>query len=161
MGDMPKVEITDEHKWLQRLTGDWTYAGECNMGPDAPAWKTSGTETKRSLGGLWSIGEMKGEMPDGTPTTSIITLGYDAAKKKFVGTFIASMMTYMWPYEGTLKGNVLTLDSEGPSMKGEGMQKYQDIVEIKNDNEYSLSSQIIGDDGKWTKFMSMTFTRKA
>jgi hypothetical protein len=103
---------------------------------------------------------MHGETPDGKPSKSVITLGYDPAKKKFVGTFIASMMTHLWPYEGTLQGDVLTLDSEGPSMKGDGMQKYQDIVEIKDADTYVLSSQIVGDDGAWTKFMSMTFTRK-
>jgi hypothetical protein len=25
---------TKEHLWLQRLVGDWTFDGECLMGPD-------------------------------------------------------------------------------------------------------------------------------
>ena len=42
-------------------------------------------------------------MPDGGPATMIMTLGYDPAKKRFVGTFIGSMMTNLWVYEGELE----------------------------------------------------------
>ena len=73
---------------------------------------------------------------------SIITLGYDPAKQRFVGSFIASCMTHLWPYEGTLDatGKVLTLDSEGPSFSGDGTTvKYQDIVEIVDDDNWMLA----------------------
>jgi hypothetical protein len=95
---------------------------------------------------------------------SIITLGYDPAKGKFVGTFIASMMTHLWLYEGSLdaSGKVLTLDAEGPSMAGDdGMAKYQDIVTVENDNHWTLSSQMQGPDGQWVKFMTAHYRRKA
>jgi hypothetical protein len=156
--EMPKPSA--EHKWLQRLAGDWTYEGEMKMGEEQH--KSSGTETIRAFGGMWTVGEMIGQMP-GTEqkTTSTITLGYDLTKKKFVGTFVSDVMDFMWIYEGSLKGDVLTLDCRGPSFKGDGqMADYQDIVEIKSDNEYTLSSQTKGDDGKWAKFMTMTFKRK-
>ena len=47
-----------------------------------------------------------------------MTLGYDPVQKRFVGTFIGSMMTHMWIYNGTLDaaGKVLTLDTEGPGL---------------------------------------------
>lgn len=48
-----------------------------------------------------------GEMPGGGIATTMMTLGYDPARKWFVGTFIGSMMTHMWVYAGT----VLTLDT--------------------------------------------------
>jgi hypothetical protein len=156
--EMPKPSA--EHKWLQRLVGDWTYQGEMKMGEEQH--KSSGTETIRAFGGMWTVGEMIGQMP-GTEQKSVsnITLGYDLTKKKFVGTFVSDVMDFMWIYEGSLKGDVLTLDCKGPSFKGDGkMADYQDIVEIKSDNEYTLSSQTKGDDGKWTKFMTMTFKRK-
>ena len=91
---------------------------------------------------------------------SVITLGYDPAKQRFVGTFIASMMTHLWPYEGSLRGDVLTLDSEGPSFSGDGsMVKYQDIVEIKDDNHWILKSRMPGEDGKWLEFMTAHYRR--
>jgi len=43
------------------------------------------------------------------------------------------MMTNLWIYEGALDGDVLTLESEGPSMKGDGaLGKYRDIIEFKD-----------------------------
>lgn len=150
---------TEDHKWLHRLVGEWTISGEMKMGEEE--MKSSGTETVKAFGGHWMVAEMSGKMPGSdTVSNSIMALTYDVAKKKYVGTFISDMMGFMWVYEGSRKGDVLTLDAEGPSFKGDGsMAKYQDIVEIKSDKEYELRSQVLGDDGKWTPFMSMTFTR--
>ena len=158
------AEPTKEHKWLQRFIGEWTVEGECMMGPDQPPMKTTGQCTTRSLGGLWTLNEGSGLMPGGGEARSIITLGYDPAKGKFVGTFIASMLTHLWLYEGSLDaaGKVLTLDAEGPSMTGDGgMAKYQDIVTVENDDHWILSSQMLGSDGQWHKFMTAHYRRKA
>lgn len=157
--DMPQPQ--SEHQWLQRLVGEWTYEHECIMGPDQPPMKATGIDTVRSLGGLWMLCEGKGEMPGGGTATSIMTLGYDPAKKRFVGTFIASIMTHLWIYEGTLEGNVLTLDCEGPSFAGDGtMARYQDIIEFKSDDHRTLSSQVLGADGKWNRFMTAHYRRR-
>jgi hypothetical protein len=157
------AEPTKEHKWLLRLIGEWSFEGECMMGPDQPPMKSSGHGSIRSLGGLWIVNEGTGEMPGGGEAQSIMTLGYDPAKGKFVGTFIASMMTHLWLYEGVLdaSGKVLTLDAEGPSMTGDGgLAKYQDIVTVENDDLWMLSSQMLGPDGQWHKFMTAHYRRK-
>lgn len=160
---MELPQPTKQHQWLHRLVGDWSFEGECNMGPDQPAIKNTGSETVRSLGGLWTIGEGVGAMPGGGECTSIMTLGYDPRTERFVGTFIASVMTHLWPYNGTLDaaGNKLTLDSEGPSFADDGtMAKYQDIIEFVNDDHRILSSQFMGPDGKWVPFMKAHYRRK-
>ena len=134
------------------------------MGPDQPPSKWTGRETVRLLGRLWTIGEGAGEMPGGGESQSIMTLGYDPQTQRFVGTFIASVMTHLWPYNGTLDAaeRVLTLDSEGPSFAGDGtMAKYQDIIEFVDDNYRTLSSQLLGPDGKWVPFMKAHYRRKA
>jgi len=160
--DIPchKAEPRPEHEWLNRLVGDWSFEGECVMGPDQPAMKSTGSAKIRSLGGLWILCEGEGDTPDGTPMESIITLGYDPAKQRFVGTFIASMMTHLWPYEGTLQGDVLTLNSEGPSFLGNGgMAKYQDIMEVMDGDHWMLRSRTPGEDGKWVEFMTGHYRR--
>ena len=157
------AEPGKEHRWLQSLIGEWSVEAECMMGPDQPSMKTKGQCVTRSIGGLWTLNEGTGEMPGGGEAKSIITLGYDPAKRKFVGTFIASMMAHLWLYEGTLDASdkVLTLDAEGPSMMGDGgMAKYQDIVTIENDDHWILSSQMLGPDGQWHKFMTAHYRRK-
>lgn len=151
-----------EHQWLHKLVGEWTFEGECNMGPDQPAMKNTGKETVRSLGGLWTIGEGEGEMPSGGVMQSIMTLGYDPQMKQFVGTFIAGCMTRLWPYNGSLDAEkkVLTLDSEGPSFAGDGtMAKYQDIIEFLNDDLRTLSSQYLSPEGTWIPFMKAHYRR--
>ena len=147
-----KSEPQKEHEWLQKLVGDWSFEGECIMGPDQPPMKSTGSQSVRSLGGLWMIGEGTGECPDGSTMNSIITLGYDPQRQRFVGTFIASMMSHLWPYDGALDASskVLTLDSEGPSFAGNGkMAKYQDIIQFENDDHRILKSRQLGEDGKW------------
>ena len=161
---MQSPEPRKEHQWLQRLVGEWTFEAECSMGPDQPPMKSTGKETVRSLGGLWTIGEGEGEMPGGGLCQSIMTLGFDPRTNRFVGTFIASVMTHLWPYDGTLDagGKVLTLDSEGPSFSGDvTLSKYQDIIEFVNDDHRLLSSQVMGSNGEWVRFMSAQYHRKS
>jgi hypothetical protein len=164
MMEMPMhAEPQKEHQWLQQLVGDWTYEHECIMGPDQPPVKAKGTESVRSVGGVWVLCEGSGELPGCGAATTLMTLGYDPAKKRFVGSFIGSMMTNMWVYEGQLdaSGKVLTLDTEGPSFTDEGKTaKYQDIIEINSDDHRTLSSQCLGDDGKWHGFMTAHYHRK-
>jgi len=158
-----KAEPQKEHQWLQKLVGDWTSEAECAMGPGQPPTKTYGTERLRMLGGLWMLGEGQGEMPGGGTATMIMTLGYDPQKKKYLGTWIGSMMTHMWHYDGEMdaSGRVLTLSAEGPSMAGDGtMAKYQDIIEIKSDDHRTLSSRVLGPDGNWKHFMTAHYRRK-
>jgi Protein of unknown function (DUF1579) len=155
-------EPTKEHRWLQRLLGNWTSEMDCPAGPDQPAGTVRGTETVRSIGDLWVVCEGKADMPGGGTGTTVMTLGYDPARQKFVGTFIGSMMTHMWVYEGTLDaaGNVLTLDTEGPRFDGkDGMAKYKDVIELPDDTNRVLWSQSQGDDGQWTRFMTANYRR--
>ena len=89
-----------EHLWLQQMLGEWNSVSECSMGPDQPTMKSEATDSVRSLGDLWVIAEGAGEMPGGGTSYSVMTLGFDPAKGKFVGTFVASMMLNLWVYEG-------------------------------------------------------------
>ena len=57
-------------------------------------------------------------------------------------------------------GKVLTLDAEGPSFTDGKMAKYQDMIEFKSDDHRVLSSQSLGDDGKWQRFMTANYRRR-
>lgn len=151
-----------EHQWLHKLVGEWTYEGECNMGPDQPPARSTGSERVRSLGGLWVLCEGQGEMPGCGPASMLMTLGYDPQEKRFVGTWIGSMMAHLWIYDGSLDaaGRALTLNAEGPSMAGDGkLAKYKDVIEIKSDDRRVLTSYMQGDDGKWGHFMTANYQR--
>jgi hypothetical protein len=163
-----QIELTEQHRWLERLAGDWTVTGECSMGPDQPAMTTEGTESARMMHGAWLLAEGKGEMPGAGPSASLLQLGYDPARGKFVGTFTASMMTHLWVYEGSLdaSGKVLTLDTVGPVFGGTefgepgSMAKYQDIIEIEDADHRVLRSRIQALDGQWHPVMVARYRRK-
>jgi hypothetical protein len=149
-----------EHRWLEKLVGEWTYEGECIMGPDQPTMTTTGVETVRSLGGLWTIGEGENAMPDGRVGKSVMTLGFDARSGRYVGTFIVSIMTHLWTYDGAIEGDALVLDAEGPSFNGEGAGKYRDTIEFTDDDHRTLKSHALRPDGQWQLFMTARYTRK-
>lgn len=156
-------EPQKEHQWLQKFVGEWTFDAEAFMTPNGEPMKHSGMESVRSLGGLWILGEGRGEMPGCGSATMILSLGYNPQTKRFIGTWIGSMMTHLWVYDGSLDeaGNVLTLDTEGPDMAGEGkLAPYRDVVEFKSDDHRILRSQTPAADGGWRTFMTAHYRRK-
>jgi hypothetical protein len=157
------MEVTpqQEHRWLERLVGEWTFETEMESGEHAGTH--TGTERVRSLGGVWIACEGEMPTPEGEAAT-LMTLGYDPARGRFVGTFIGSMMTNLWVYEGTLDaaGQVLTLETEGPSFTAEGqMGKYRDVLAFEGDDTRVFTSHHLGDDGEWHAFMTMRYRRAA
>jgi Protein of unknown function (DUF1579) len=156
------VELQKEHQWLQKLVGEWSYESEVSMGADQPPAKGGGIERVRSVG-LWTLAEGQGEMPGCGAVTTMMTLGYDPQKQRFVGTWLGSIMTNLWLYEGELDETetVLTLNTEGPAMSGDGtMARYQDVIELKSADHRVLTSRTLGEDGQWKPFMMANYRRQ-
>ena len=155
-----------QHDWLRRLIGEWTSETTFAMEPGKPPSTVHGAETVRALGDIWIILEGSMATPGGGHR-SVITLGFDSAKNQFVGTFIGSMMTMIWPYTGELDAaeKTLTLHSEGPAMMpGSDPKKpvpYRDTIEIVSDDERIMRSSCPDEDGNWVTFMTMTYRRKS
>ena len=145
-------EPTAEHRWLERFVGTWTMTGHDGVG----SW----VETIRSIGGLWVIAEGEGEMGGCGRHTTVMTIGFDPAKGRFLGTFLGSMMTHLWIYEGVLDGDRLVLDTVGPDMSSSGgLKRFQDIIELMPDGSRRLTSLIETDDGTWKTFMEAAYSR--
>ncbi len=160
---MEKETVTEQHRWLQQLIGDWTYESTVAMGADDTQTFT-GTDRVKALGEFWVIAEGEGEFPGDGPAKMVVTLGYDPLGKRFTGTFIHSMMSYLWHYDGELDGTrrILTLESTGPGMNGVGATaRYRDVIEIVDESQRKFSSYTLREDGKWHEFMSARYTRVA
>ncbi len=157
-----QCEPQKEHHWLQKFVGDWTYESECCMGPGEPTLTFRGRERARSIGGLWVLCESEGEMPGGDRATMLMTLGFDPQKKRFTGTWVGSMMTTLWVYDGTLSSDetTLTLSADGPSFSGDGtIVKYQDVIEFRGDDHRVLTSRTPDESGNWVVFMTTHYRR--
>jgi hypothetical protein len=160
---MPQAKPLEEHKWLNKLLGQWSYEAEMTMPSDQPMDKCKGVEHVRSVGGLWVLAEGKGEMPGGGEATMIMTIGFDPRRRRFVGTWIGSMMTHMWVYDGELDAarKVLTLNSEGPDMADDTkLARFKDVIEFRGNDQRVLTSHMLGEDGRWQHFMTATYHRK-
>ena len=160
--DMPEMPGPQkEHEWLQQLVGEWETESEVNAGPDQPGQTFKGKESVRSIGGLWVMAEFSADM--GMPFTGILTAGYDAEAKKYVGTWIDSMTSYMWHYNGAVDaaGKILTLETEGPSPMTPGKRcKFKESFEIKDKDHKVFTSTMQMEDGTWTTFMTTKYQRK-
>ncbi len=145
-----------EHRWLHKFVGEWTTNSKASTGPDQPPMECSGTIESRMIGEFWVVNEMQGT-PQGIPMRGLQTIGYDATKKKYVGTWVDSMMNHLWIYEGTVdeSGNKLTLEADGPNFMGDGeVAKFRDAYEFKSPDHIIVSSSMLGSDGKWVTFMT-------
>ncbi len=157
-----KAQPQHEHEWLQQLAGEWTYESEAACEPGKPPETFSGSESVRTLGDLWVLCEGRGEMPGGGTAITLMTLGYDPGKGRFVGTWVGSMMTWLWVYDGSLDAaqKVLTLETEGPSFSEGKLATYRDVIELRSHEHRVLTSHVLGEDGTWRGFMTAHYRRK-
>ena len=132
------------------------------MAPNSP--EVEWVENVRSLNGLWIVAEGSGKLPDcGDDATTILTLGYDPVKKSYVGTWIGSMMTHMWVYNGAVDeaGKTLVLDTEGPDFAEEGKTaKYREIITFADSDHRTFTSEVRSDDGSWKQIMTARYVRR-
>ena len=156
--DMPPP--VKEHAWLRRFEGDWTTEGEIHMHPGQPPMQVTGTDRCRMIGGFWLVCEGRGDQMN---FESRLTLGYDEKIRKYVGTWIDSMTSYLWHYVGTVDaaGRILVLEAEGPSPEDPTKKaKFRDVTEFKSDNHRVFTASRLTADGNWVTFLTINYRRK-
>lgn len=157
----PTPVVLPEHAFLKKFVGEWTSVTECQFGPEVPAMTMKGKMSSRMLGDFWVVSET--DCGDAEMRMKAIqTIGYDAEKKKYVGTWVDSAINHMWKYEGSVDstGKILALEAEGPNFAAPGTTaKFQDSYEFKSDDEVIIRSKMQTEDGKWVTFMTGTAKR--
>ena len=147
---MEAPKVLDEHRWLLQFVGEWKIDGDDGVG----------TETVTAIGENWITGKMVWTGSEMGDMESIVTVGFDDAKGRFVGSWAGTMINMMWFYDGYLEGNRLVLESEGPNFDGTpGTSLYRDIMILDDENHRRLVGEIQGKDGNWTQFMETKFVR--
>jgi hypothetical protein len=155
--------VGDEHRWLERLVGDWKFRSEVAAGPSHPATTFTGTEYVRSLDGVWIVCEGAGDTESGSSRT-LMTLGFDPALGRFTGTFVGTMLHHLWIYSGVMddEAGVLNLDAEGPSMTEEGkLCLYRDSIAFVNEDHRTLTSRYQDAEGAWQHVLTTHYHRTA
>lgn len=155
-----QTQPVEQHAWLRRLVGEWSFQGECAGKPGEEPMRSTGVEVVRPIGGLWIVGESTGDMPGGGPCTTLLTVGFNPKTGRFVGTWIGSMMAHLWVYDGWLEGDELTLEAEGDSFEDPTkVTKYRDITTLVNNNERRFRAMMLTTDGEWKQIMSSVYRR--
>ena len=151
-----------EHEWLKALEGTWDVHCKFWMSPDQAPMEMKGVETARlGLGGFWLTAEFKGELA-GAVFEGRSTLGYSPYKKKYVGSWVDSMMPHLFVSEGELDaaGKVLTLtaDTIDPATGKPAKERW--VTEIKDKDSHVFAFYGHGPDGKERKTGEIVYTRK-
>lgn len=151
----------EEHEWLQQLAGEWESDVTMFMPGQEPI-KSKGTEHVRKVGGFWIVGENRGDFM-GQPFTGLLTLGFDAEKDQYVGSWVDSVSGFMWRYEGQLdkETNTLTLETQGPCPAGDGtVSNFKEVLQLKSKDHKVFTSSMQAEDGTWTTMMQIEYRRK-
>jgi hypothetical protein len=143
-----------EHELLKKFEGNWD-ATVSFMGKES---KGSATY-KIDLGGFWLFEDFKGTF-EGQKFEGRGTLGYDPLKKKYVATWVDSMMPSLLVMEGALDkdGKTFTETGEGPGPDGK-LTKMKNVYEFK-DKDTIVFTMYMGQDGKDQQSFKITYKRK-
>lgn len=102
----------EQHEFLSRLTGDWTFTSTVWMDPSQPPMTSSGTAEKRMImDGRYLEEIVKGEMM-GHSFTGRATTAYSNTTGEFVGTWIDTMETGIMVSRGERDGDKLMLHGD-------------------------------------------------
>jgi hypothetical protein len=149
------------HKQLASMEGSWNTKTKEWMEPNKPPMESTGAcEQKMLLGGRFLQQQCTGEMM-GQPFTGLGVIGYDNYTKKYVSTWMDSMGTGIFPMEGTASGDGKTITQQGRYDDPiEGPMKLRGVTKIVDDNTEIFEMYATGKNGKETKMMEITYSRK-
>jgi len=149
------------HKVLASMAGSWNTKTKAWMEPNKPPMESTGTcEQKMLLGGRYLQQEYNGEMM-GSPFTGINLIGYDNHTKKYVSTWIDSMSTGIYYFEGTASADGKTVTQESSyDDPVRGPMVWRSVTRIVDDNTLEYEMYLTPKGGKKEKMMEMTVTRK-
>lgn len=148
-----------EHEILKGDVGTWDATVESFMMGPTPM-TSKGTETNVLVGGLWLVTDFKADMM-GMPFQGHGITGYDAHKKKYVGTWVDTMSSGLGLSESTWDAATKTMTgtTEGPDPSGQ-IQKMKSVVTYKDPDTRVFTMSGAGPDGKDVKFLTITYQRK-
>lgn len=151
-----------EHQLLKKFEGKWDVDNRTVAAPGQPEAQCKGESTAKMLGDFWIVVEAHNTM-EGTKIEAFQTIGYDAKKKKYVGTWVDSMFNHLWHYEGSFDkaSNTLVLEATGPDMMNpEKQASYRDSYEFKSPDHIVATSSMKDEKGEWVLFMKGNLKKK-
>ena len=159
-GAPPMPKPGPEHELFKRDAGTWDAVVEVTFAPGQPPVTSKGVEVNTlGCGGLCSITDFKGDLM-GSAFHGHGMGTWDAAKKKYVGSWTDSMSRGLSLTEGTwdpatkrFTGTMESTDLMGNAMKTRSVAEYKDGTRV-------MTAYATGPDGKEMQVMKITYTRR-
>lgn len=147
------------HSLLARMEGSWDVRSTCWMEPGNPLESTGISEQRMVLDGRFLHQEFSGEMTWG-PFHGIGYLGYDNHTRKYVSTWMDSMGTGIYYFEGTASDDGKTItqtcDYDDPV---QGPVTWRTVTSLVNDDTMTFEMYSTNASGTEVKMAEMTYTR--
>lgn len=157
----PMPKPGPEHALLKMDEGSWDAVVEFALAPGAPVQTSKGVETNTmGCGGMCLISNFRGEAM-GAPFEGHGVTTWDAAKKKYVGSWTDSMSSGLAIAEMTYDAAAKKFNGwmEGPDMTGNVVKTRSEVV-LKDANSRVMTAWMTGPDGKEMQVMKITYTRR-
>ena len=154
--DPAMPQPTEHHKQILAMVGEWegTVTGFTDgaAGQPSPA-----KESVAAVGGFWTSSRFECDMM-GMPFAGTGVTGYDTTKRRFVGTWVDSMSSFLHVMEGQVdpKTKHLVMKWTGPDMTG-AMVAHR--METAHTADAYTSTMYVGE-GEGTKVMVIDMKRK-
>jgi len=152
----------EPHKLLAKLEGSWTTRSRSWTEPDKPPMESFGTcEQKMIMDGRYLQQVYGGDMM-GTPFTGISIMGYNNHTKQFESTWVDTMSTGIYKFEGTADrgGKTITQESRyDDPVRGPAI--WRTVTRIKDDSTIEFEMFLKPKGKKEEKMMEMKIERKA
>lgn len=150
------------HRLLARMAGTWDMKGSCRMEPGGDLIEHTGiSEQRMILDGRFLQQEFRGEMM-GVPFTGIGFTGYDNHTGKYVSTWIDSMGTGIYHFEGTGSSDSSTITqtcSHDDPVRGP--VTWRNVTRLVDDNTIEFRMYTIDGSGREDEMGKMVYTRTA
>lgn len=149
------------HRHLASLAGSWTTRTRAWMEPGKPPMEGTGTcEQRMILEGRYLQQEYTGEMM-GSPFTGINVIGYDNHTEKYVSTWIDSMSTGIYYFQGTASADGRTITQEASyDDPVRGPMVWRSVTKIVDDSTVEYEMFLTPKGGREEKMMEMTISRR-
>lgn len=150
----------ENHAFLSRMEGEWTFTNTMWMAPGQPPMKSEGTSSKKMIfGGRYleenTSGEMMGMGFDGRGVT-----GYDNTAEGFAGTWIDSMSTMIATVKGERAGDTLTMRGEYLDPMSMQTLQVRYVTRVVSDDEHVFEYYMTMPGAPEAKSMEIVYTRK-
>jgi hypothetical protein len=153
-----------EHEKLAQWAGEWDAACKFFAPDGGPMGESNGVmHGEMVLGGRYLQLKYDGNMatPNGPmPFHGMGLGGFDKMKQKYCNVWVDEMSTSMMTTEGTMQGDVLTMDGQSMDPMTHKPMKVQEVIKQVDKDHHSYELHMSGPEGKMMKVMEIMYTRK-